>query len=192
MKQMNVSDIGMNIDPSVVIQKKIQIFENDMQRKMDVFDQMFASQTNVLKIQPSIDSSPNVSSQKTTDEYQSIIEQASVKYNVPVDLIKAVISAESDYNPNSVSKSGASGLMQLMPGTAKGLGVVNTFDPRQNIDGGTHYLKSMLDQFKDTKLALAAYNAGPNAVIKYNGIPPYSETQNYVKKIMKQLQPEEG
>lgn len=116
------------------------------------------------------------------------VKLASQKYNVSEALIHAVIKHESSYNPNAVSNCGAQGLMQLMPQTAKSLGVINSFDIYQNIDGGTKYLSEQLKTFNgDISLALAAYNAGPNAVKKYGGIPPYSETQNYVKNILNSL-----
>lgn len=117
----------------------------------------------------------------------SIFEDAASTYQIPSRLLKAVAKAESDFDTKAVSRSGAMGVMQLMPGTAKSLGVSDPFDARQNIMGGAKYLKENLDRFKDVKLALAAYNAGPNNVAKYGGVPPFKETQNYVAKIMSDL-----
>lgn len=119
-------------------------------------------------------------------EIDSLIEQYSAKNGLDKDFVKSVVRHESGFNVNATSKCGAMGLMQLMPATAQGLGVTNAYDAEQNIAGGTKYLKGLMDRFDNNKeLALAAYNAGPNAVKKYGGVPPYKETQNYVKNIMK-------
>ncbi|SER62856.1 lytic transglycosylase domain-containing protein [Psychrobacillus sp. OK032] len=124
-----------------------------------------------------------------TSDFNDIIKRAAETHNVPEKLISSVIKQESNFNPSARSSAGASGLMQLMPGTAKYLGVVNIFDPEQNVMGGAKYLRQMLDQFNDdTEIALAAYNAGPGAVKKHGGIPPYKETQNYVQKVLNYYQ----
>ena len=118
-----------------------------------------------------------------SEDMDAIFEEAASKFQISSKLLKAVAKAESNFNPNAVSGAGAMGVMQLMPGTAKNLGVSDPFDARQNIMGGAKYLKENLDRFGNVELALAAYNAGPGSVQKYGGVPPYKETQNYVKKI---------
>ena len=118
-------------------------------------------------------------------EYEQLIRNCSERYGVNQSLVKAVIHAESGYDPNAVSSKGASGLMQLMPATAKSLKVADRFNPRDNVDGGVKYLRFLLDTFRgDVSLAVAAYNAGLNSVAKYGGIPPYNETRTYVNRVL--------
>jgi soluble lytic murein transglycosylase-like protein len=118
-------------------------------------------------------------------EFDRIINACSSEFRVDKSLVKAVIHAESGYNPNAVSSKGAAGLMQLMPSTANDLKVADSFNPADNIRGGVRYLRFLLDTFKgDVSLALAAYNAGLGNVAKHGGIPPYQETRNYVSKVL--------
>lgn len=115
----------------------------------------------------------------------NVVSQISKKHGVDEKLVQALIKQESGFNPKAKSKAGAIGLMQLMPSTAKNLGVQDPYNMVQNVEGGVKYLKSMLNKYNgNVILALAAYNAGPNAVDKYSGVPPYKETQNYVRNIL--------
>jgi soluble lytic murein transglycosylase len=122
---------------------------------------------------------------KEVDSLEEIINSASEKWGVDPVLVKAVIRAESNFNPDAVSRAGARGLMQLMPETARLMGVKNINDPAENVEGGVRYLKKLLKSFHwDVTLALAAYNAGEAAVRKYGGIPPFTETVNFVKRVL--------
>ena len=116
--------------------------------------------------------------------YQPLIRRAEARYRLPPRLLQALVWKESRFNPMAISPAGAAGLAQLMPATARELGVTNRHDPVQNIDGGARYLRQMLDKFGSIHLALAAYNAGPGAVRKAGGIPRNRETPNYVKRVL--------
>jgi len=116
---------------------------------------------------------------------RSMVEEAAKTFDVSPALVDSVIQVESNYNPNAVSPKGAQGLMQLMPATARRFGVKNSFDAKQNIEGGVRYLKFLQQTFKDDRLAIAAYNAGEGAVAKYGNVPPYRETMDYVAKVGK-------
>ena len=154
-------------------------------QKIEQPKQTFA---DVLKVTPPTDFKYQVQEPMNTTkvEIQRLVTDSCTKHGVDPKLVMALIQQESGFNQNAISKCGAQGLMQLMPATAKSLGVTNAFNPEQNIEGGVKYLKGLLDRFNGNKiLALAAYNAGPNAVKKHNGIPPYQETQNYVRNILK-------
>jgi soluble lytic murein transglycosylase-like protein len=116
--------------------------------------------------------------------YDGLIGLTAREHRVQPALVKAVIAAESNFDAGAVSRKGAQGLMQLMPGTAEQLGVENPFQPSENVRGGTRYLRKMLDRYGDLSRALAAYNAGPSAVDRYGGVPPYRETQDYVNRVL--------
>lgn len=132
---------------------------------------------------------PSVSGRKAEHSYHMFIIQTASHHQIDPALIKAIIMAESGYNPRAISKRGAKGLMQLMPGTAQALGVEDIFNPHQNITGGVQYFKQMVNRFNgDVKLALAAYNAGSRNVRNYNGVPPFKATHSYIKKVFKYYQ----
>jgi soluble lytic murein transglycosylase-like protein len=121
-------------------------------------------------------------------DIDEVVSAASTRNNIPANLIKSVISVESGFNPNAVSRKGAQGLMQLMPETALEMGVKNPFDPSENVEGGARYLHELLGLFhNDVPKALAAYNAGPERVEQYHGVPPYPETTAYVSRVIRNL-----
>ncbi len=147
------------------------------------FQKYFPKYTAPQGFQPTF--FPRLSNLSNQAAYDPHIELTCKLYGLDCNLVKAMIRAESGFNPQAVSPKGAMGLMGLMPDTSRDLCVINPFDPRQNIDGGARYLRMMLDRFgNNTALALAAYNAGPEAVTKHRGIPPFDETQIYVKTVM--------
>lgn len=154
-----------------------QSFENILNKKIDEGEKPVST--------PAISTSALSGENLNRAELQQLIQKYAGKNGLDSSLINAVIKQESGYNPLAVSPVGAQGLMQLMPKTASVLGVGNPFDPEENIAGGTKYLSNLINKYNSVELGLAAYNAGPHSVDKYGGIPPYAETQNYVKSIMR-------
>ena len=144
--------------------------------------------SELLSIEPEDVFQALPSEKPATGPYGEFIRAAAEKHGVDEALITRVIAVESNFNPKAVSPKQAQGLMQLLPQTAAQYSVANVFDPAQNIEGGTHYLKDLLEKYRgNLALALAAYNAGPDEVERYGGIPPFAETQNYVKRIISAL-----
>lgn len=169
-----------------IIQQKLKDIEKRIpfgfRIQYTTFDNILECQTEKsIKNENKISNLPS-----TTTAYDNLIEQNAAKYNVDSSLIKAIIYAESRFSPNDTSSKGAQGLMQLMPDTAKQLGVTDAYDPAQNIEGGTKFMAYLLDYYDgDVPLALAGYNAGPGNVKKYGGIPPFEETQNYIREVLR-------
>lgn len=141
----------------------------------------------IRRVAPTSTSAAGFGAAGTGTSYDALFDAAGARHGVSPALLASVAKAESGLNPRAVSRAGAQGLMQLMPGTAKSLGV-DAFDPAQAVDGAARLLKSHLDAFGSTELALAAYNAGPGAVKRYGGVPPYSETQTYVRRVLAGVQ----
>jgi soluble lytic murein transglycosylase-like protein len=153
--------------------------------------QNFASRKPLLPPPATLPMSPAMFEPMPRDVH-SLVDFYAKRHQMDPALVRAVVRAESDFDPRSVSSAGAMGLMQLMPDTAKSLGVSDPFDPAQNLDGGVRYLKQMLQRFGDVPQALAAYNAGPSNVVRYQGIPPFPETQQYVQRVMQYWKGEGG
>ncbi len=163
---------------------------NRLLQQLSVLDGRAASQyNNSVRLQPPTVHTPGRASDLPSydggyrGEYLNIARAAARRHGVPEDLFLRLIQQESAWNANARSNKGALGLAQLMPATARNLGV-NPRDPAQNLEGGARYLKEQYDKFRSWRLALAAYNAGPGAVEKYGGVPPYRETRNYVRRIL--------
>jgi soluble lytic murein transglycosylase-like protein len=163
---------------------------NRVLQRIDAIEQRFnyspVPAMNFSKVLAGVEKS-NATGEKTfaADDISKMVQFTAKKYGVDPKLAMAVAKVESNLSPDVVSSAGAVGVMQLMPETAQGLGVHNSKDPRENIDGGVRYLKQLITTFDgDVTKAVAAYNAGPQAVKNYNGIPPYSETKAYVAKVM--------
>ena len=150
-------------------------------------DRTIDAPTDVYKVEgaPSYVTTRPVEPSSNRELYEPLVQEHATRQSLRPELVRAVIQVESGYNPRALSPKGAMGLMQLMPATARGLGVNNPWDPAQNIRGGTDYLRQLLDQYEgNEELALAAYNAGSGAVARYGGrIPPYRETRDYVRKV---------
>lgn len=172
----------------------VQPFQTVLQESANEFGNKFSNQFGTLTgIQGTTSVHAQLSAQPQLRDYAqvskpqllSMISQIAQKHGVDEKLVKAVIKQESGFNPKATSHCGAKGLMQLMPSTAKTLGVQDAYNPVQNVDGGVRHLKWLLSKYNgNVILALAAYNAGSGAVDKYDGVPPYKETQNYVKSIL--------
>jgi len=180
----------------MLVQTMPAVLAGSIQRYVDesgrvVFTNLGTDRAGVAPALKSVFQAATKAASATREQrYAPLIEEAAGRYQISPELVKAMIRVESNFNPEAVSNKGCKGLMQLHADTAKRFGVKDVFDPTQNLEGGVKYLRFLLDHFKhDLSLALAGYNAGENAVARYKGIPPYRETQDYVKKVTTLYQP---
>ena len=181
----NVNSIAQNQQFQTILDAKIKEAEPIKAEEKPEIDPERLLDDEIEELEKQINLKSKIDLKSQSSDLDEIIDTFASKYDVDSDFIKAIIKRESNFNPKATSKKGAMGLMQLMPSTAKSLGVINAYNPWENIDGGVKHLSGLLKTYNgDKKLALAAYNAGGGAVKKYGGIPPYKETQNYVKSIM--------
>jgi len=180
---VNEETSAENNDFQTILDEKINNFSKEKEINKILENNLSPEIKPLEKESLNLKSKIDLKSQST--DIDELIETFSNKYGIDGDFIKAVIKQESGFNPNATSKKGAMGLMQLMPKTAESLGIIDAYNPSENIEGGVKHLKKLIDKYDNNlELALAAYNAGEGAVKKYGGIPPYKETKNYVENIM--------
>lgn len=161
-----------------------QIFAaRDAKGTVVLSDQPLERPTTIYSVQGAPEYRTTKQASAAADRFEDLVQAHSQRQSLRPELVRAVIQVESGFDPRATSAKGAMGLMQLMPQTARSLGVLNAYDPEDNIRGGTVYLRQLLDKFGSERLALAAYNAGPGAVDRYEGVPPYRETREYVRKV---------
>ena len=189
MNRGKIKNIGITIFYTLILLFSVALTAyGDIYRYIDENGVMHFTNTPTIsnqKFKLFLREKPKTSLRYSTKKYDDIIANASQQYGVAFPLLKAIIKAESGFDPRAVSKKGAKGLMQIMPQNFKLLGIKDPFDPSQNIHAGARYFKQMYDRFGKLALSLAAYNAGPKAVERYKTVPPYEETEEYVKRVLK-------